>query len=273
MNALHFFFGVGAFISPIIIAQAVLMTGGVRWAYWILAFLILPVAVGLSRLPSPAAPGSEDESAASDGDETGVPRTSRSNHRVDVTLAVWIALFFFLYVGAEGSFGGWIATYAKATGLGGSATAAYLTSVFWGALTLGRLLSIPLAARFSPRQVLAGDLMVCLISIFALLIWSGSEVITWIGTFGAGLGMASIFPTTISLAERHTTITGTVTSWFFVGGSLGGMTIPWAIGQLFESVGPRVTVFAIIAAVVLDAVIFAFIVTHTRRGERAEKGV
>jgi len=42
MNALHFFFGVGAFISPIIVAQAVLLRGDITAAYWALALLMLP---------------------------------------------------------------------------------------------------------------------------------------------------------------------------------------------------------------------------------------
>ena len=40
------------------------------------------------------------------------------------------------------------------------------------------------------------------------------------------LEVASIFPTTLSLAERHVTITGQVAGWFFVGASLGGMSLP-----------------------------------------------
>ncbi len=52
-------------------------------------------------------------------------------------------LFFFLYVGAEVGFGGWIFTYAVALDLGSETAAAYLTSAFWGALTFGRLLTIP----------------------------------------------------------------------------------------------------------------------------------
>ena len=55
MNGLHFFFGVGAFLSPIVIAQMVLMSGDIIWAYWALALLMLPVVVGLLRLPSPTA--------------------------------------------------------------------------------------------------------------------------------------------------------------------------------------------------------------------------
>ncbi len=42
MNALHFFLGVGAFLSPIMIAQVVLLSGGIRGAYWALALLMLP---------------------------------------------------------------------------------------------------------------------------------------------------------------------------------------------------------------------------------------
>jgi len=59
MNGLHFFFGAGAFLSPIIIAQTVLISDDITWAYWVLASLMLPVIVWLLRLPSPtrAQPG------------------------------------------------------------------------------------------------------------------------------------------------------------------------------------------------------------------------
>ena len=33
MNGLHFFFGVGAFVSPLVVAQAIGSTGGIAWAY------------------------------------------------------------------------------------------------------------------------------------------------------------------------------------------------------------------------------------------------
>jgi MFS transporter, FHS family, Na+ dependent glucose transporter 1 len=52
---------------------------------------------------------------------------------------------------------------------------------------------------------------------------------------------ASIFLSTLALAQGRLRITGRVTGWFFVGASAGGMALPWLIGQFFESVGPRVT--------------------------------
>ncbi len=259
MNGLHFFFGVGAFLAPLIIAQAILMSGDVTWAYWALAVLALPAAVGALRLPSPARPANVRASQA-----------GHSNARL-IILIVW---FLFLYVGAEASFGGWIFTYATALGLSRGAAAAYLTSAFWGALTVGRLLAIPIAAHLHPRSILMIDLVGCLLSVSVILLWPGSLIALWSGTLGVGLAMASVFPTTISLAESRMNITGQVTSWFFVGASLGGMTVPWTIGQLFESIGPRVTMMTILADLVLATGVFVALMLTARqpaaRSDRAD---
>ena len=253
MNGLHFFFGVGSFLSPIIIAQAVLVGGDITWAYWALAVLILPAAIWLLRWPSPAATVTSQNDAAGD-----LPRANP-------LLVALIALFFFLYVGAEVGFGGWVFTYAVTLDMSGETTAAYLTSAFWGALTLGRLLAIPIAARVRPRFILLSDLVGCLASVGVIQLWSGSLTALWVGAFGLGFSMASIFPTIISLAERRMTITGRVTSWFFVGASIGGMSLPWLIGQLFESVGPRAMMSAILVDLVVAMGIFAVLIFYSAR--------
>lgn len=260
MNGLHFFFGVGAFLSPIIIAQALLSSGDITAGYWILALLMAPVAMTLARLPSPPARTiSRDEPA----------------DRINYLLVVLIALFLFLYVAAEVSFGGWIFTYTVALALAGEEAAAYLTSAFWGALTAGRLLAIPIAARFRPRTVLAVDLAGCLASAGLIRLWPDSLLAVWVGTPGLGLAMASIFPTALSLAERRMPITGQVTSWFFVGASLGGMSLPWVIGQLFEAVGPLSTMAAILVDLGLAVVVFVILMVvaaePTRAGEEAAR--
>jgi len=255
MNGLHFFFGVGTFLSPIIIAQAVLMSGDITWAYWALALIMLPMVVGLARLPSPAA-----QKVSEDGP------IGQVNH----LLVVLVAVFFFLYVGAEVSFGGWIFTYAVAMGLTDKIIAAYLTSAFWGSFTLSRLLAIPIAARVRPRYILLADLVGCLISVGVIVLWSHSATAIWLGTFGVGLCMASIFPTTISWAGRRMTITGQVTGWFFVGSSLGGMVLAWLIGQLFESVGPQATMFAILFDLVVALGVFVVLMLYSSRRSTSE---
>ena len=246
MNGLHFFFGVGALAAPVVVAQA---GEGVRLPYWILAAALLPVAGCLLRLPSPVAcPKAEGGSAR------------QSNPR----LVALIALFLFLYVGAEVSFGGWIYTYTLALKLGGATAAAYLTSAFWGSLTLGRLLAIPFATRLRPRTILLCDLVGCLASVSLLILRSDSFAATVAGTIALGLSMASIFPTTLTLAERRMTINGHVTGWFIVGASAGSMLLPWLVGQLFEPVGPRATMFVIIAALAAATVVFTSLVRAPR---------
>ena len=54
------------------------------------------------------------------------------------------------------------------------------------------------------------------------------------------------------------TITGKITAWFFVGGSLGGMTLPLIIGQFFDTAGPRIAPAVMCASVVLAASVFHF---------------
>jgi FHS family Na+ dependent glucose MFS transporter 1 len=151
-------------------------------------------------------------------------------------------------------------------GLASEIEAAYLTSAFWGALTAGRLLAIPIAAVVRPRTILVGDLVLSLLSVAAILVWPGSVPALWAGAIGLGLGLASIFPTLMSLAERRMTVTGKVTGWFLVGSSAGGMLLPWLIGQLFEPVGPGVMLVAIGLDLILTIGIWAVL---ARNGERA----
>ncbi|HEX7973093.1 MAG TPA: MFS transporter [Anaerolineales bacterium] len=233
MNGLHLFFGLGSFLSPVIIAQAVLLSGDITWAYWILALLILPVVIWVARLPSPP---------IMTGHEDG------RDVRLNYGLIGLVMLFFFLNVGSETSFGGWIFTYARALNLGTETGAAYLTSMFWGSFTLGRLLSIPIATRFHPRWILLGVVLAGLASLALILAGRSSYPIVLTGVIGTGLSMASIFPTTITLAGRYLPINGRITGLFFVGGSAGAMFFPWLIGQLFEPVGPQVTMVLILAA-------------------------
>ena len=242
LNALHFFFGVGAFLIPIIIAQSILIGGDIHWAYWIIAIYPIPLAIWSLRVPGPVA---VDESQVDEQVETN-------------TLFVGLmATLFFLYVGAEVSYGGWIFTYSTTLVLGDEASAAYLTSAFWGALTFGRLIAIPVAMRVRPRYILYVDLLGCLVSISLIILFPHSYIAIWVGTIGLGLSMASFFPTALAYASNRMVTRGSITRWFFVGAGVGGMVLPWLIGQLFESLGPPVVMVAILVNLVITFIVFS----------------
>ncbi|PWH14256.1 MAG: hypothetical protein DDG58_12840 [Ardenticatenia bacterium] len=78
--------------------------------------------------------------------------------------------------------------------------------------------------------------------------------------------MASIIPVILSLAERRMVITGRVTSFFFAGGSVGGMILPWLIGQFFESLGPSVAMWGILLSLIAATLVLLVILktTHVR---------
>jgi FHS family Na+ dependent glucose MFS transporter 1 len=245
MNGLHLFWGIGTFLSPILIAQAVLRTGNFAWGYWLIAILFLPVALLLRSAPSPGAPHKEPGS---------IPQKVPSP-----LLVALFVLFFLTFTGAEGAYGGWIYSYAVATKIAAPATAAYLTSAYWGALTLSRLVSIPLAVRFRPRTLLIADLVGCLLGLGLAVLGSGSPPLIWLATIIFGASIATLFPVTMSFASQIVTVTGQFTSWIFVGASLGGMLIPWLIGQFFETAGPQSAMVIMLVDMVICVGIFVLL--------------
>ena len=221
MSAMHSCFGVGALLAPIIVAQLTLARFQSIDSYFVIGVILLPVSLFLLTLPKVQA------SDANRSAEEPRPRRTR-------IIIFALSLFLFLYVGAEVGFAGWIFTYAVTTKLGTAATAAYLTSLFWGSLTLGRALMIPAAARLRPETILTASLVGALLSLATMLVGTQTLLIITGATLGLGLSMASIFPATMSLAGTRTTITGRLTGWLVVGASLGATTIPLVIGQVFS---------------------------------------
>jgi len=223
MNGLHFFFGLGALIAPMVVARVMSASGGFNRAYWILAVTIFPLSILFFWLQSPQ-----------------ISRPSQNEHALgeDRVLVVLLSLFFFLHVGAELSYGSWIYSFAVSLDIAGKTGAAYLTSAYWGALTLGRMFSILIAMRLKPGTMIIIDLAGCITAAALVVFWPHFRYIVWGGTVLMGLSIASLFPTTINYAERNMDITGRVTSWFLVGGGVGSMFFPWFVGQRFESSGP-----------------------------------
>jgi len=226
MNALHLSFAVGAFVSPLVIDRFAVVNGDATTAYWLFAVLMLPLAFALTRRQSPSPP-----EIVSDTPGGEVLR------RYALFLGL-MALFFFMHVGSELAYGGWIFSYADEIGLGDDTTGRVLNSVFWGGLVIGRLLAIPLSMRLSSRAMLLVDLggAAASLGLIALLPdWSPS---LWIGTIGFGVSIASMFASGMNYTEERMPITSGVTSILVVGAGLGSMTLPWVVGRAFDARGP-----------------------------------
>jgi FHS family Na+ dependent glucose MFS transporter 1 len=250
MNGLHAFFGLGAFIAPLIVAQVLSVTGDVHWVFWIFALAAFPMAALVASLPSPAS--------------RAVP-AQHEQAPFPVLPVIIMVLCFVLYVGSEVGYGNWIYTYAFKLNFGTEVTAAYLTSAFWGSFTIGRLFGIWVSTRAKPMTILTLDFAGSLLSLGLILFFRESAVILWIGTALLGISQASIFPTFLTLAEERMHITGTVAGLFLVGAGTGGMILPWLIGQVFEKAGGSAMMGMIFVDTLLNMLMLSLFIRISRK--------
>ncbi|MBN1799791.1 MAG: MFS transporter [Spirochaetales bacterium] len=219
LSGLHFCFGIGAFLIPLVIAQIRLYTGSAVYAYWFIAAAAVLIAMVVTALPPP--PEGKKSFAAI--------------HKETKWIFIFFSmLFFFFFVGVELGFGVWIYNYALAREVADEQTAAYLTSLFYGVYTVTRLLIIPLAACFDNRKILILSLTGGLVCFFIMLVSPAVPWLIFAITAGIGFFLAPVFPLTITLIEKKSGLTGKVAGFLQIGMVLGGMVFPWILGQLLK---------------------------------------
>ena len=246
MNGLHFSFGVGAFISPLLVAQALGTPTAFHWVYWGIGAFALLAGVRLLTLKGSPLPLTEQKKSS------GEIVSLRSYY----PLVIVATLFLFFYVGAEITFGGWIYTYGVTLMLVSSAGAAYLTSGFWLTFTIGRLISVPAAIRFTPKQILTVALLGCLSILALAMLFPGSRTVLWILALGLGFCMAPVWPTGFTLAGQSFPLTGRLSSIVLLGDSSGTMVLPWLVGRVIETSGPSAMLVLIFGSLILTTLAF-----------------
>ena len=143
-----------------------------------------------------------------------------------------ICVLFFLYVGAETCFGNWVAMYARRLAPANHSLGTRMPAFFWGALLAGRA-AAPLALKFLRETTVATTgLTLALVGGLALVSAQDTEFIAF-GSVLAGLGLASIYPISVSLlsgwfggASRR--VSGAV----FGSGNIGGALMPLMVGTI-----------------------------------------
>lgn len=176
-----------------------------------------------------------------------------------VSLHILLFCFFQAYMGLEVTFGGLLATFAvnHPKYLWTHAKAAAVTSLFWGCLALGRGFAIFIARRFKPSCMMVSSL--CLTVLGALILSYGTPVspaTLWVGTVILGLGMSSVFPTTISWVDSYYPLSGTATALFVAGSAVGEMTVPVLTGYLYENVKHMVLMYMTLSLSVLLCLLY-----------------
>jgi len=257
LNLLNFSWSAGAVACPFLVAAAT-KSHRVPLFLALVAGLCALVGVGIAAMPRSIHEPSQTKVA--DGTGATIPWKHRS-------FSVLAALFF-LYVGAENSFGGWVASYANSLGSMSAAMAVMTPSFFYSALMLGRWLAPLLLRRFEEIRVAqAGVLLAC--AGMAGLVGSHSLPSVMASATVAGLGLSAVYPITISLLSREFGHAASrVGSLMFTCANLGGAILPWLVGVSSHQLG---TLKAGLAVPLIGAALMYFLYLRDWRPAAAEQ--
>ncbi|MCK5152835.1 MAG: MFS transporter [Spirochaetales bacterium] len=241
MNGMHLLNGIGAFISPLIITFSITQTNDVILAYRVNGIIFFIAALFVLFIPSPEI-------------RKKLSTDLKFSKKVIISI-VLTAASALLYVGTEVSFSGWIFSFTREVLNSSNKTAGIMTSFFWGSITLGRGISIPLSKKLTPEKILVIDILGSITGIAFILLFSGSASTIAAGTIIFGTSMGSFFPNLLAFTEKHIGITGRVNGIIFTSTALGGMSLPFLSGQLFQKIGPQMVMIGLIVYLVINLVL------------------
>jgi MFS transporter, FHS family, glucose/mannose:H+ symporter len=222
LNLLGVTFGAGAMVGPLTIAA----TGDYRLPFCAGALLAV-AALSLTRdLPRTAT----------------APEPGRD--RPPSGLVGGFVALCALYVGTESGVGGWETTSLLAGGAGPAAAAGW-ASGYWAAITIGRLLAIPLALRVAPPVLVGGALLVAAAGL-GLAHLPGLAPAAYTLT---GLALGPVFPTALAWLALAAPGARGSTAMVFAAAQLGGVIVPVVIGRLVDASSPAVIPTSVLVVV------------------------
>ena len=214
-NLLNVFFGIGAFITPLIVV-ALLKTMGYKATVGLIGVILLvPITYTIMGTTFPDPPeGFRVTQALSLLTRGGV-------------LAGGLSLFF--YISLEITLAGFITTYLKSHDISDEKAGTTLSG-FWIALMAARLITALTVGAGVFVYVVPVLAFVSMLSIGAMVVakTAGAGIIA---TLVTGLAIGPIFPTLVGVTFSKTEVSGSVFGIIFAIGLLGGILVPSLIGK------------------------------------------
>jgi FHS family glucose/mannose:H+ symporter-like MFS transporter len=276
LTLLNAAFGTGAVLGPAIVGWLglrALTVGFALAACWawamaagVLGITTAPPARGGSGGDAEGAGGADGDAdggaegaGGADGDADG-PRWRRAGRPSRVV--VLVALAFLLYVGCEASVAGWIPAHLVALGYP-SRLATAVTSGFWAAMVVGRLVTVPLSRAVAASRIV---LAACPLLTLALAL-TAVRTIAPACYIAAGFIAAPIWPIGLDWVVAKFPGYRSATSWALTAAFAGGIAGPAIVAGVVSIAGLH-AVPAVLAAFA-GATTLAFLAIWR---ERARKG-
>jgi fucose permease len=225
LNLLGIFFGVGAISIPLM-AASIEGRFTIPQLFVLCAVLALVCAICYAVISFPPAKGKQ---AFSWRELLAVTKY----HGV-----LLLAFILFCQSGNEACIAGWTSTYLDVTGYS-PRVATLILAAYWAALLLSRMVAARVLRGIEKSPLILGAALLSLGGC-AVLLSARSLTLLFTGTALIGLSYGPIFPTTLAIAgDRYAQRAGTVFGLLFSIALVGGMTFPWAVGQVSQQVSVR----------------------------------
>uniref|UniRef100_A0A8C8SBU9 Major facilitator superfamily domain containing 4A n=1 Tax=Pelusios castaneus TaxID=367368 RepID=A0A8C8SBU9_9SAUR len=261
-QALHFFVGFGLPMEGLVVTR-------VSYAFWIMALINLPVPIAVffllykerlvpcfnngsrpllstDELAMETQPAEKDDHSITSQRDRGhndlfsccQSKNFRGAPYSYFAVHVAGALVLFMSDGIIGEYSGFIYSYAVEEPLSVvHKVAGYLPSLFWGFITLGRLISIPVSYRMKPATMVSINVVGVLITFLLLLTFSYSVVFLFVGTACLGLFLSSTFPSMLAYTEDILQYKGCATTVLVTGAGIGEMVLQLLVGSIIHDQG------------------------------------
>jgi FHS family glucose/mannose:H+ symporter-like MFS transporter len=222
LSLLNFSWTVGAVACPFLLAPFQ-RTGRISTFFLVLAAFVFLVAISLAWVKLPPAVAKSETSA-----ESSTPLL----RLLGKPTAIVLGTLFFVYVGTENAVGGWLASYAKRLAEQPGTVWVTTPSYFYGGLLTGRALAPIFLRSISEVRLVRLSVATALLGLILLL---ASHSMAFVLGFAAiiGLGLAAVYPVTISLLTNcFGPMAARVGSVMFMLASFGAACMPWLVGVL-----------------------------------------
>ncbi|CAA7269995.1 unnamed protein product [Cyclocybe aegerita] len=264
MGILHAAYGCGAFAAPLVSTQFAQLP---RWSFHFLASLGLAISntillVLVFKLKS------QDECLRQAG-EVIPERTAESEQgtfkTVMRTKAVHLlAVFILIYVGVEVTIGGWIVSFIIEV-RGGGPSSGYISSGFFGGLTIGRVALLWVNKKVGERRVLFIYSVLCIA--LEITIWFVPSLIqNAVAVSIVGVLLGPMYPIAMNQASRilpRWILTGSI-GWIAGFGQAGSAILPFMTGAIAANHGIKSLQPLLVAMMVFMMVLWALVPTARR---------
>lgn len=247
MNFLHCFYGVGAVISPNIMAVALSKASwneGYRWTAYIQIFILLICIISL-----PLWKKNESDSNKQEEEVAGI-REALKRPGVVLTL-----IAFFAYCSGEATCFLWTSSYFAGVkeGLTDHLIASFGSLIF-GGLMLGRLISGFVSNRLGDKMLIRIGIFVEVVGILLVMIPVASFIPAAIGFVIIGTGMGPVYPAIQHMAptnfgERYS---AAVIGLQMASAYMGSTFMPMIFGNIQEKIGIGIMPFYLLIFAVLN---------------------